>query len=246
MNEQAALIELQDIKAQKKLSAIEIYSLKIYRGVFYQLLGENSSGKTLLLEIISHDTAPDSGVILFENKSNVNKEYRPQSVQERVSFLRQKNHFWKPGTVISYLQKAAAHGQKSPGIAYQEAMDLLETMRLKEIAELKRSKLTPGLFKKVELLKVYLENCDLILLDEPFAGVDDNFSKYYCTLLKEKVKNEKKTVVLASAISQVRFRMVDVILQIHNGHIRKVEKPQYIQRRQQQGNRRPAPRPKKS
>lgn len=236
MNDQAPLIELQNIKSTNKTSSIEIYSMKIYQGVLYQIHGDNGSGKSLLLDILSHTVKPKDGIIFYLSKSSEKNEYSTVNVRNKTSYYKHTCSFWKTGTVMQYLQKVLVAGKKSPGVAYQEAMDLLELFMLKDLSDKKRSNLTPGLYQKVELLRVLLENRDLILLDEPFAGVDDEFAKHYSNYLKKIVKNDKKTVVIASASSLTRFRMVDVLLQLHNGHIRKVEKPQ---QQQQQIRRRP-------
>ncbi len=103
-------------------------------------------------------------------------------------------------------------------------MTQLEEFDLKEVAKVKRSQLSPGVFHKVELIRCLLESSDLIILDEPYSIPDEVFIKKFNNRLRSMIRNDKKAVVIASAQSLARFRLVDIILNVSHGRIVRVEK----------------------
>jgi ABC-type multidrug transport system ATPase subunit len=104
-------------------------------------------------------------------------------------------------------------------------MELLDDFGLQDIANRKMSKLSSGERKKILLLKVFLQDSKLIIIDDPcFESLDESFVKKYVSALKKNVKQDNRTLVLASAQSLVRHRLVDITLVMHKGHIIRVEK----------------------
>jgi ABC-type nitrate/sulfonate/bicarbonate transport system ATPase subunit len=84
--------------------------------------------------------------------------------------------------------------------------------------------LSPGVFHKVELIRCLLQSSDLLILDEPYSIPDESFIKKFNSRLRNVIRNEKKAVVIASAQSLSRFRLVDIILNLNHGRIVRVEK----------------------
>jgi len=227
MNTQAPLLELQDINAACGMIKLEIYTMKVFPGLVYQITGNNGSGKSLLLNILGHRRSISKGDILYNGKSRQKREYNKRLLLDRMSFLSQKRPFWPGGKVISCLQRAGRNKNKSAAIAWQEAMTLLEKFDLKHLTERSRRELTPTLFKKIELIRILLENKEILLLDDPYSGLDDGFIRNYNYFLRDLVKKEKRTVIIANAGSLVHFKIVDLLMTLNNGRIVKVEKPQF-------------------
>ncbi len=201
--------------------------MKVYPGVLYQITGVNGSGKSLLLDVLAHRKKIAGGDILYNGKSMKKGEYSRRLLTGKISWLSQEKPFWPGKTVISYLQNALQGKNKSAAIAYQEAMTLLEKFDLKHLAKIKRRHLTRALYKKVELVKVLLQEKDILILDDPYSGMDEGFIKKCNTHIRNLVKNDKKTAIISHAGSLSRFRLIDVMLVLNEGHIVKVEKPQY-------------------
>jgi len=224
MSDQTPVIELQDLKVKRGIQKLEIYSMKIYPGVCYHIFGPNGSGKSLLMDVLAHRQSVDTGNILYENKSLKKREYSQAVVRKQIAYFQQRPTGWICGTVLSYLEKTLKERKISAGIAYQQAMAKLEEFDLKEFAKVKRSQLSPGVFHKVELIRCLLQNGDLLILDEPYSIPDENFIKKFNSCLRNVIRNEKKAVVIASAQSLFRFRLVDIILNLNHGRIVRVEK----------------------
>lgn len=219
------LIDLQNIKLKRKNKKIEIYSLTIYPGVIYQIQGENDSGKTLLMDVIAHERKQDSGKIIFKSKSSKKNEYSRSLAKKKISYLKEKSPFWKRKNVLQYLIDILKVQKVSSVNAYSEAMSILEKYDLKEYANISRRKLSFGVFRKIELLKILLENNELILLDEPYLKIDDKFITKFNYHIKNMIKENNKTIIISSAKSFSKYKIIKILFKIADGRIVKIDKP---------------------
>ena len=219
------LIDLQNIKLKRKNKKIEIYSLTIYPGVIYQIQGENDSGKTLLMDVIAHERKQDSGTIIFKSKSSEKNEYSRSLAKKKISYLKEKSPFWKRKNVLQYLIETLKAQKISSVNAYSEAMSILEKFDLKEYVNISRRKLSFGIFRKIELLKILLENNELILLDEPYLKIDDEFITKFNYHIKNMIKENNKTIIISSSKSFSRYKIIKILFKIADGKIVKIDKP---------------------
>jgi ABC-type multidrug transport system ATPase subunit len=224
MSEQTPLLQLENIKVKKPHQPIEIYTSTLFPGLIYQIQGPNGSGKTSLLEVFAHEQKIDEGSIYFEGKSGAKKQYSTKIVKGLITYIRQEGMQFKKTPLATLLDAIKAKRLSSP-LAYRTVMELLDDFALQDIANRKMTELSSGTRKKIALLSVFLQDSKLIIIDDPcFDSLDDYFVKKYVTLLKKNVKQDNRTLVLASAQSLVRHRLVDITLVMHKGHIIRVEK----------------------
>ncbi|MDD3806667.1 MAG: ATP-binding cassette domain-containing protein [Candidatus Marinimicrobia bacterium] len=230
MSDQTPVIELQDLNTKRGIQKLEIYSMKIYPGVCYHIYGPNGSGKSLLMDVLAHQQSVEKGNVFFENKSQKKKEYSISVARNQIAYFQQKPKGWIRGTVLSYLKETLKKRNISEGIAYQQVMTQLDEFNLKDFANIKRRHLSPGVFQKVELMRCLLQSSKVIILDEPYGILDEDFIKKFNKRLRSIINNEKKAVVIASAQSLSRFRIVDIVLSMNHGRIVRVEKTQSPQK----------------
>ncbi|MCD6337566.1 MAG: ATP-binding cassette domain-containing protein [Candidatus Marinimicrobia bacterium] len=224
MSEQTPLLQLENIKVKKPHQPIEIYTSTLFSGLIYQIQGPNGSGKTSLLEVFAHEQKINEGTIYFEGKSGAKKQYSTKIVKGLITYISQEGLKFKKTPLATLLDAVKAKRLSSP-LAYRTVMELLDDFALQDIANRKMTELSSGTRKKIALLSVFLQDSKLIIIDDPcFDSLDDYFVKKYVTLLKKNVKQDKRTLVLASAQSLVRHRLVDITLVMHKGHIIRVEK----------------------
>jgi ABC-type multidrug transport system ATPase subunit len=224
MSEQTPLLQLENIKVKKPHQPIEIYSTTLFPGLIYQIQGPNGSGKTDLLNVFAHEQKVNEGTIYFEGKSGAKKQYSAKIVKGLITYIRQEGQVVKK-TPLATLTDAIKAKKLSSPLAYRTVMELLDDFGLQDIANRKMSKLSSGERKKILLLKVFLQDSKLIIIDDPcFESLDESFVKKYVSALKKNVKQDNRTLVLASAQSLVRHRLVDITLVMHKGHIIRVEK----------------------
>ncbi len=224
MNEQTPLLQLDHIKAKKKDQVLEIYSATLFPGLVYQIQGPNGSGKTMLLDVFAHTLPVREGTIYFEGKSGAKKQYSAKIVKQQICYIAQDTANYKK-TPLATLLDAAKAQKLSSAQSYRAAMGVLEEYGLQSIANRKMLDLSSGTRKKIELLKVFLQKPRLIILDDPgFESLDDHFVQNYVKMLKKDVKQENRTLVIASAQSLLRYRLIDITLNMNKGHIIRVEK----------------------
>ena len=224
MSEQTPLLQLENIKVNKPNQPIEIYTTTLFPGLIYQIQGPNGSGKTDLLNVFAHEQKVNEGTIYFEGKSHAKKQYSAKIVKGLITYIRQEGQVAKKTPLATLIDAVKAKKLSSP-LAYRTVMELLDDFGLQEIANSKMTDLSTGTRKKIALLSVFLQDSKLVIIDDPaFDSLDEQFVKKYVSMLKKNVKQDNRTLVLASAQSLVRHRLVDITLVMHKGHIIRVEK----------------------
>lgn len=224
MTEQTPLLKLENIKVKQQYQPIEIYTSTLFPGLIYQIQGPNGSGKTTLMNVFAHEVKIDEGTIYFEGKSWAKKQYSTKIVKTLISYVRQEGNKYKKTPLATLLDAVKAKNLSSP-LAYRTVMELLDEFALSEIANKKMSDLSICTRKKIILLTVFLKDSKLIVMDDPcFDSLDEVFVKKYVSMLKKNIKQDNRTLVLASAQSLVRHRLVDITLVMNKGHIIRVEK----------------------
>lgn len=224
MSEQTPLLQLENIKVKKQDQSIEIYASTLFPGLIYQIQGPNGSGKSMLLDIFAHEQKIDEGTIYFEGKSGAKKQYSGKIVKGLITYVRQDIGNEKKTPLATLLDAVKAKRLSSP-LAHSRVMELLEEYALHTVANQKMATLSSGTRRKIELLKVFLQDTRLVIIDEPgFDALDEHFVKKYVTMLKKSVKQDSRTLVFASVQSLVRHHVVDITLVMHKGHIIRVEK----------------------
>lgn len=224
MSEQTPLLQLENVKIKKAGRDLEIFTATLFPGIVYQIQGPNGSGKSTLLDIFAHERKIDEGNIYFEGKSGRKKQYSGKFVKNTTTYIRQDTRVLKQ-TPMATLNAAIRAKQLSSATVYRSVMGLLESYGLQEIANVKMKDLSSVTRKKIELLTVFLRDSRLVIIDDPaFESMDEHFVRKYLADLKKSVKQDNRTLVLAQAQSLSRYRVIDITLVMHKGHIIRVEK----------------------
>ncbi|MDX9778363.1 MAG: ATP-binding cassette domain-containing protein, partial [bacterium] len=224
LSEQTPLMQLENVKIKKAGRNLEIFPATLFPGIVYQIQGPNGSGKSTLLDIFAHERKIDEGNIYFEGKSGSKKQYSGKFVKNATIYIRQDTRIYKQ-TPVATLNAAIRTKQLSSATAYRSVMGLLESYGLQEIANVKMKDLSSVTRKKIELLTVFLRDSRLVIIDDPaFESMDEHFVRKFLADLKKSVKQDNRTLVLAQAQSLLRYRVIDITLVMHKGHIIRVEK----------------------
>lgn len=152
-------------------------SLKIPKGIKTALLGPSGSGKTTLLRIIAELDKPDSGYI-----KGVSQKDTAYMFQEPRLFP------W-----LSAIENIACVINKSHTTALKEAAVWLEKIKLQHDGSKYPSELSGGMSRRIALARTLVYNKPLILLDEPFYGMDAKLKSEIIMLVKEETIN--RTVI---------------------------------------------------
>ena len=185
-----------------KLKALDNISVTCNRGQTIALIGPNGSGKTTLIKSILGMVVPDSGFITFD-KHNIlhNWMYR-----ERIGYMPQIGRY--PDNMnIAQVFTMMRDIRKNPSSTDEE---LILELGLNDMMQKKMRTLSGGTRQKVSAALAFLFNPDVLILDEPTAGLDPVASE----VLKQKIIREKQKGKLILITSHILSELDDVVSEI--------------------------------
>ena len=185
-----------------KLEVLNDVNLTFNKGECIALIGPNGCGKTTLIKSILGMVIPTKGDILFDEKSILNKyKYRDQ-----IGYMPQIGRYpdyMTVGQIIEMIKKI-----RNSNEVLDE--DLIKAFELEKILDKQMRTLSGGTTQKVSAILAFLFNPDVLILDEPTAGLDPLASK----ILKEKIIKEREKGKLILITSHLLSELDDMISQI--------------------------------
>jgi len=147
-------------------TAVDNLSLAVRPGRVYGLLGPNGAGKTTTIRMIVNITAPDSGHI-----SLFGRKVTPE-LQDRIGYLPEERGLYKRMKVVDQL-RFFAEIKNVTGKQVDERIDRwLQRLELSDWKNKKTTELSKGMQQKIQFITAVLHEPDLLILDEPFSGLD--------------------------------------------------------------------------
>lgn len=210
-------LELKNIsKSFGENEVLKNVNLTLKGGNIYGLVGRNGSGKSVLLKIICGFYFPTNGEILLNNENYLKERGFPKNTRaliEKPSFL--------PDLTGKENLELLASIQKS--IGKKEIEKTIEDLNLSKDANKKYGKYSLGTKQKLGIAQVLMEDPNLIILDEPFNGVEkETVSKMKEILLKEKEKG--KLIIIASHIKEDIETLANIVYEFDAGKVRMTKK----------------------
>jgi ABC-2 type transport system ATP-binding protein len=188
--------------------AVDRLSLTVPAGTIYGFIGPNGSGKTTTLRMIMRILHPDSGHIRVLGAESLD------AANDRVGYLPEERGLYRQMKVRAALRFYAA--LKGCRDCRASIDDWLERMDLAAWGDKKIEALSKGMAQKVQFIATVVARPELVLLDEPFSGLDP----VNLEVLREAVLDLRKggtTVVFSTHDMSVAERMCDFIFMIHKG-----------------------------
>ncbi len=185
-------------------------SISIPRGSIYGFLGPNGAGKTTTIRMILEIIKPSSGEISILGHPSA------LQVRNRIGYLPEEKGLYKKMKVWAIIQYFAMLKGMSKKAARDRAWELLEKYGLKDFAEAKVEALSKGMAQKVQVLSAVAHSPELVILDEPFAGLDPVNQRELEELINDLSKNGQ-TVIFSTHVMQHAERLCDHILLIAKG-----------------------------
>ena len=205
------ILELRTVrKAYGDFVAVDGVSMAVPPGSIYGLLGPNGAGKTTTLRMIMNITPQDSGEV------HVFGHPRAAADLQRIGYLPEERGLYRKMTVIDQLVfLAEIHGLKRARIL-PDIQRWLERVDLAAWAKKKIEELSKGMQQKVQLIGTVLHQPELLILDEPFSGLDPLNQELFRELLGE-YREQGKSVVLSTHGMEMAERLCDHICLISHG-----------------------------
>jgi ABC-2 type transport system ATP-binding protein len=202
-------IEIEDVsKRFGNFFAVKNLTFQIPKGVIYGLLGPNGAGKTTTIRMVMNIIIPDSGRI------GVLGENMDEDMKKRIGYLPEDRGLYpkmKIGELLIFLSKIKGLGIKE---AHKAVDYWLERFDLMEWKSKKTEDLSKGMQQKVQFIATVIHQPELIVLDEPFAGLDPVNTKLLKDIMLE--MNKKGVTIIFSTHRMEQVEMIcDNICLIH-------------------------------
>jgi ABC-2 type transport system ATP-binding protein len=209
-------IDIQNVvKRYEEHVAVRDLSLQVPAGSVYGLLGPNGAGKTTTIRMILNIIAPDSGSISLFGRPN-----RSAGVLDRVGYLPEERGLYKKMQVKRVLMFLAELKGVSPSDAAKRIDEWLERFSLtsadKNWGDAKVDELSRGMQQKVQFIATLLHDPDLVILDEPFSGLDPINAQALKDAVVE-LKQRGKTVIFSTHVMDNAEKMCDSVCIIAGG-----------------------------
>jgi ABC-2 type transport system ATP-binding protein len=202
------------VKRYEAHVAVRDLSLQVPRGSVYGLLGPNGAGKTTTIRMILDIILPDAGTISLFGQPNTTA-----GLLNRVGYLPEERGLYKKMQVRRVLLFLAELKGVAPREASKRIDEWLERFSLsgeKDWGQAKVDELSRGMQQKVQFIAALLHDPDLVILDEPFSGLDPINAQ----ALKDAVvdlKRRNKTVIFSTHIMDNAEKMCDSVCIIARG-----------------------------
>lgn len=184
-------------------------------GKIYGLIGRNGSGKSVLLKIICGFYVPTTGKVLVDDIDIVQEK----SFLPNVRVLIEKPTFLPD---ISGIENLRLLAKIQNTISEDKVNETLDRVNLSiEDRNKKYHKYSLGMKQKLGIAQVLMEDPDIMILDEPFNGVEKETTEKIRKVLKEE-KKKGKIIILASHIKEDIEELADVVYEIDAGKIEKI------------------------
>jgi ABC-2 type transport system ATP-binding protein len=195
--------------------AVADLSLAVPRGAVYGLLGPNGAGKTTTIRMILNIIAPDTGAITVLGKPNTD-----QSILDRLGYLPEERGLYKKMTVRDVLLFLAELKGVDRRTANGRIDEWLERLSLKtpekDWGKQKVEELSRGMQQKTQFIGTLLHDPELVILDEPFSGLDPINAQALKDTVVE-LKRRGKTVIFSTHLMDNAERLCDSVCIIARG-----------------------------
>lgn len=201
------MIEVRNLrKSFGKREILHGLELTFDKGV-YGLLGPNGAGKTTLMSIMVGLLQPTAGDVLFQNRSILGKN---AFYLKKLGFLPQYPGYYKNYTAFEFMEYMSALKGIRGGNRKQIA-ELLDFVNLTDAADQKLGTFSGGMLRRVGLAQTLLGEPEVIILDEPTAGLDPIERIRLRNLLSE-ISRERTVIVATHIVPDIEYIANEVIL----------------------------------
>ncbi|NOT06621.1 MAG: ATP-binding cassette domain-containing protein [Gemmatimonadales bacterium] len=192
-------------------TAVDGLSLDVPAGGIFGLLGPNGAGKSTTIRMIMNIITPDEGKIAVFGRESASRD-----MSDKIGFLPEERGLYKKMKVVDQLTFLAEAKGIHRAVARKKAVTWLERLGLTDWTMKKVEDLSKGMQQKVQFIGTLLHDPDLIILDEPFSGLDPVNSQVMKDVVVE-VARQGRTVLFSTHIMEQAERMCDRIVIIARG-----------------------------
>jgi ABC-2 type transport system ATP-binding protein len=208
-------LEVTGLRKSFERPAVDGLNLSVRAGEFYSLLGPNGAGKTTTLRMVAGLLGPDAGTVSI---FGIDALKEPVAAKRITAWLSDEPMIYDKLTPFEYLEFVAGLWGLDTRIAEGRVRELLEWLELMPRAHARCEGFSKGMRQKVALAGALVHDPKLIILDEPFTGLDAGAARQVKSALIARVR-QGATVIMTTHILEVAERMADRIGVIAGGRL---------------------------
>jgi sodium transport system ATP-binding protein len=202
-------------KKRGEIRAVDSVSIQCKPGRVFGLLGLNGAGKTTLMRLLSTTLKPTSGSAQVAGY-DITKE--PEKVKEKIGFLSSDTGLYHRLTAeetVSYFGRL--NGMKEEGLK-KRVDEIFGRFDMNEFRKRRVDKLSSGMKQKISIARTFINDPDVLILDEPNIGLDVVTSRSIIDFIKES-KQADKCILFSTHVMWEAQKLCDDIAIIHQGRI---------------------------
>jgi ABC-2 type transport system ATP-binding protein len=209
----APVVELDHVsKAYEQKVAVRDLSLRIEPGTMFGLLGPNGAGKTSSIRMMVGITVPDSGAVSLFGQTFTREGLK------RVGYLPEERGLYRKMKVMDQIIFMGQLQGLTAELAAKRAQAWCERLQILDAAQNKTEELSKGMQQKIQFIVTLLHEPELIIMDEPFAGLDPvNATLLQDTLLD--LKKEGRAILFSTHRMDQAEKLCDEICLVHRGEV---------------------------
>ncbi len=193
-------------------TAVDDLSLEVPKGCIYGFLGQNGAGKTTTIRMVMSIFHPDSGQISVLGHSDA------QQVKDRLGYLPEEKGLYKKmktAEIVAYFGKLKGMDSKTANL---KARALLTRYGLGDWLDKKCEAMSKGMGQKVQVLGSIIHEPELVILDEPFSGLDPVNRDTMRDIILD-MKNQGRTVIFSTHGMEQAEQICDYVMMIHKSKL---------------------------
>ncbi len=196
------------------LEVLRSVSLRIERGEFVALFGHNGAGKTTLLKLIATHIRPSTGTVKIFGED----AFRNSGIRRKIGLVTHASFLYDELTVRENLLFYA----KQFGVEEDKFLDTVDFLGMSRWYNVRVKQLSHGLRKRADIIRALIHDPNLILLDEPFTGLDNETCDVLVNYFKEqrqRQREKRKTLLISSHSPEWAKKVCDKAISLHRGKI---------------------------
>ena len=198
------------VKSFADKKAVDDLSFSIEQGEMFGLIGPNGAGKTTTIRVMMDIIRPDSGGVTIFG------EALGEDTKNRLGYMPEERGLYKKLSVIDSIVYLASLKGMDKSLAREKADELLERVEMLDTKKKKVEELSKGMGQIIQLIVTIIHSPQLVVLDEPFSGLDPVNTEMLKGILDD-LRNQGKAIILSThQMSQVE-EQCDRILMINKG-----------------------------
>ena len=205
------VIEIESLRKTFSEFTLKNITVGIPKGFITGLIGPNGAGKTTIIKLIMNLLRRDEGTIRVFGQDTIEHEVE---IKNRIGFVYDTPYFYEDQHLKTLMRSIGPFYSKWNEL---HCLALLDRFGLSP--NKKFSSLSKGMKTKFALALALSHNADLIVMDEPTAGLDPLFRREFLEILGEIIQSEEKSVLFSTHITSDLDRVADYAIFIENGEL---------------------------